>query len=85
MLAVREVERNCARAPEYRLAERGAYRGTGNPVKLSRTPASLRSTPPDFGSDTRAVLAEAGYSAAEIDALIASGAALETPRKAAAE
>ena len=41
--------------------------------------------PPAFGSETRAVLAEAGYSEAEIDALIASGAALETPRKAAAE
>jgi len=67
------------------VAERGAYRGTGNPVKLSRTPAGLRSTPPAFGADTRAVLAEAGYSAAEIDALFISGAALETPRKAAAE
>jgi len=67
------------------VVERGGYRGTGNPVKLSRTPASLRSTPPAFGSATREVLAEAGYSAAEIDALFASGAALETPRKAAAE
>ncbi len=67
------------------VVERGGYRGTGNPVKLSRTPASLRSTPPAFGSATREVLAEAGYSEAEIDALFASGAALETPRKAAAE
>ena len=67
------------------VAERGGYRGTGNPVKLSRTPATLRSTPPAFGSETRAVLAEAGYSEAEIEALIAAGAALETPRKAAAE
>jgi crotonobetainyl-CoA:carnitine CoA-transferase CaiB-like acyl-CoA transferase len=67
------------------VAELGGYRGTGNPVKLSRTPASLRSAPPAFGSATREVLAEAGYRAAEIDALFASGAALETPRKAAAE
>ncbi len=67
------------------VAERGTYRGTGNPVKLSRTPASVRSTPPAFGAATREVLAEAGYSAAEIDALFASGAALETPRKVAAE
>ncbi len=65
--------------------ERGAYRGTGNPVKLSRTPASLRSVPPAFGSATREALAEVGYSAAEIDALFASGAAMETPRKAATE
>lgn len=67
------------------VAERGSYRGTGNPVKLSRTPASVRSTPSAFGEATREVLAEAGYSEAEIEALIASGAALETPRKAAAE
>jgi formyl-CoA transferase len=67
------------------VAESGSYRGTGNPVKLSRTPASLRSTPPAFGEATREVLAEAGYTAAEIDVLFSSGAALETPRKAAAE
>ena len=67
------------------VVESHGYRGTGNPVKLSRTPASVRSTPPAFGEATRAVLAEAGYSVAEIDALFASGAALETPRKAAAE
>jgi crotonobetainyl-CoA:carnitine CoA-transferase CaiB-like acyl-CoA transferase len=67
------------------VVERGAYRGTGNPVKLTRTPASVRSEPPAFGSSTREVLSEAGYTAAEIDALFASGAAMETPRKAAAE
>jgi len=49
----------------------------GNPVKMGRTPADpKRLRPPAFGQDTRAVLAEAGYSPDEIDALIASGAAL---------
>jgi formyl-CoA transferase len=58
------------------------YRNVGNPVKLSRTPSALRSKPRKFGADTRGVLASAGYSAAEIDALIASGAALVEIRKA---
>ena len=53
-----------------------------NPVKLSRTPPSVRSKPKTFGLDTRAVLAERGYSAAEIDGLIASGVALTEIRKA---
>jgi len=67
------------------VVERGAYRGIGNPVKLSRTPMSVRETPPAFGSATREVLTEAGYTETEIDALFAAGVAMETPRKAAAE
>ncbi len=67
------------------VVEHGAYQGIGNPVKLSRTPASVRSTPPVFGSSTRDVLAEAGYTESEIDGLFAGGIAIETPRKAAAE
>jgi crotonobetainyl-CoA:carnitine CoA-transferase CaiB-like acyl-CoA transferase len=67
------------------VVEHGSYRGTGNPVKLSRTPASVRLAPPSFGAETRAVLAEAGYSSAEIEALISGGIAMETPRKVAAE
>jgi formyl-CoA transferase len=51
----------------------GEYSGIGNPVKLTRTPASVRLPPPEFGSATREILAEAGYSQAEIDALVASG------------
>jgi crotonobetainyl-CoA:carnitine CoA-transferase CaiB-like acyl-CoA transferase len=53
--------------------EEGAYKGVGAPVKLSRTPPALRRTPPAFGAANREVLAEAGYSAAEIDRLIAAG------------
>jgi len=67
------------------VVEQGAYRGIGNPVKLARTPASVRAAPPAFGAETRAVLSEAGFSKAEIDALVAAGIAFETPRKAAAE
>lgn len=39
----------------------GAYRGTGSPIKLSRTPASYRWAPPGFGEHTREVLAERGF------------------------
>jgi crotonobetainyl-CoA:carnitine CoA-transferase CaiB-like acyl-CoA transferase len=67
------------------IVEMAGYRGTGNPVKLSRTPATLRSTPPRFGSATRRVLVAAGYSEAEIDALIAAGIALTEPRPAKAD
>ena len=61
--------------------EKDGYRNVGNPVKLSRTPAAVRSKPRKFGLDTRAVLAECGYSAAEIDKLVASGIALTELRK----
>ena len=62
--------------------EKDGYRNVGNPVKLSRTPAGVRSKPGKFGTDTKAVLAEAGYSVAEIDKLIATGIALTEIRKA---
>ena len=54
--------------------EEGEYRGLGAPVKLSRTPASLRTPPKRFGADNQEVLREAGYSESEIKNLIASGA-----------
>jgi formyl-CoA transferase len=61
--------------------EKDGYRNVGNPVKLSRTPASPRSKPRKFGADTRAVLAEHGYSPAEVDKLVAAGMALTEIRK----
>jgi crotonobetainyl-CoA:carnitine CoA-transferase CaiB-like acyl-CoA transferase len=62
--------------------EKDGWRNVGNPVKLSRTPAGIRTKPKKFGADTRAVLAETGYSAAEIDTLVTSGIALTEIRKA---
>jgi formyl-CoA transferase len=61
--------------------EKDGYRNVGNPIKLSRTPPSVRSKPRKFGMDTRAVLAERGFSAAEIDKLITSGVALTEIKK----
>jgi len=58
------------------------FRTLGNPIKMSRTPPqAARRRPPRFGQHTSEVLAEAGYTEAEIEALIASGAALDAPRK----
>jgi len=62
--------------------EKDGYRNVGNPVKLSRTPAAVRSKPGTFGTDTRAVLAERGFSEAEIDALVKEGIAFTEAKKA---
>ncbi len=61
--------------------EKDGWRNVGNPVKLSRTPPKVRTKPKKFGTDTRTVLEEAGYSAAEIDKLVASGIALTEIKK----
>jgi formyl-CoA transferase len=61
--------------------EKDGYRNVGNPIKLSRTPPAVRSKPRKYGIDTRAVLAERGFSSAEIDKLIAAGVALTEIRK----
>jgi crotonobetainyl-CoA:carnitine CoA-transferase CaiB-like acyl-CoA transferase len=55
----------------------------GVPFKLSRTPADpVRAPAPGLGEHTRAVLAEAGYSPEEIDALLESGAVAGPARDA---
>lgn len=38
----------------------GAYRGTGSPIKLSRTPASYRRAPPGFAEHSREILQSLG-------------------------
>ncbi len=52
----------------------GRTRALGLPIKLSRTPGKVLRPAPTFGQHTREVLAEFGFSAAEIDALCASNA-----------
>jgi crotonobetainyl-CoA:carnitine CoA-transferase CaiB-like acyl-CoA transferase len=55
--------------------EAGRLRQTRSPARFEGTPPEHRRGGPLLGGNTRAVLAEAGYSEAEIDALIAAGAA----------
>ena len=52
------------------------YKGLGTPIKLSRTPGGTRRPPPRFGQDGVAVLAQHGYSEAEIAALQRDGVLL---------
>jgi len=61
--------------------EKDGYRNVGNPIKLSRSRPSARSKPKTFGADTKAVLAEHGYSTTEIDKLVSAGIALTEIRK----
>jgi formyl-CoA transferase len=55
------------------IVEKEWYKALGSPIKLSRTPASLRSLPPKFGEHSREVLTEFGFEDREVDALLASG------------
>ncbi len=52
----------------------GKTRALGLPIKLSATPGGVARPAPTFGQHTREVLAEFGFSPAEIEALFASGA-----------
>jgi crotonobetainyl-CoA:carnitine CoA-transferase CaiB-like acyl-CoA transferase len=54
----------------------GRTRALGLPIKLSRTPGKVLRPAPLLGQHTREVLAEFGFAGAEIDALLASGAAV---------
>jgi crotonobetainyl-CoA:carnitine CoA-transferase CaiB-like acyl-CoA transferase len=55
------------------LVELGTYRGTGTPIKLSRTPATYRMPPPALGGDTRAVLDSLGIDTATQQRLFDAG------------
>jgi len=54
----------------------GRVRSLGLPVKFSQTPGTVRRPAPLLGEHTYEVLQEVGYSRAEIDALVAQGAAV---------
>ena len=55
----------------------GAVRLMAHPVRYDGKAPALRRMPPALGQHTREVLAEAGYSDAEIEQLIAEGVALQ--------
>ena len=54
----------------------GRTRALGLPIKLSRTPGKVARPAPLMGEHTREVLAEFGFAGDEIEALLASGAAI---------
>jgi crotonobetainyl-CoA:carnitine CoA-transferase CaiB-like acyl-CoA transferase len=55
------------------VVSKGAYRGTGIPAVLSRTPGSVRLRPPKLGADGKDILREAGYAENAIDQLVSAG------------
>lgn len=55
----------------------GRLRQTRQPARFEGTPAEYRAGAPALGQHTREVLVEAGYSPAEIEALLAVGAAVQ--------
>lgn len=63
-------------------AQVGDYEGSGVPIKFSRTRGEVRRGPPAFGAHGREILAEAGYSAEEIEALAEQGVLVEERRRA---
>jgi crotonobetainyl-CoA:carnitine CoA-transferase CaiB-like acyl-CoA transferase len=52
----------------------GTLRLPGIPASYSKTPGAIRRLPPRLGEHSVEILREAGFGAAEIDALLASGA-----------
>src|SRR5699024_3787050 len=51
----------------------GEYRGTGSPIKMSRTPPTYRTPPPEHGADSRAVLDRLGIERQTQERLFAEG------------
>jgi crotonobetainyl-CoA:carnitine CoA-transferase CaiB-like acyl-CoA transferase len=60
--------------------DQDGYRGTGTPIKFSRTPGGFKSPPPRFSEHTREVLAEHGFDEAAIERLTAAGVLVEKRR-----
>lgn len=63
------------------VVEKDWYKGSGIPIKFSRTPGAIQSTPPKFGVHGREILANNGFSEAEIEALAEQGVLVEERRK----
>ena len=58
----------------------GRVQALGSPIKFSATPGDTGAAAPMLGEHSRAILAEAGYGDAEIDALVSAGAVEELRR-----
>ncbi len=80
VLAVDEAMAAPHTAARAMVTELDGYRALGTPIKLSRTPGGTRRKPPRFAADTDAILAEHGYSADDIAALVRDGIAFRARR-----
>lgn len=63
--------------PEIRHPQRGPYRSVRVPMRFHDADVAPRGPAPEVGEHTRQVLSEAGFSAGEIDALLAERAVRE--------
>ncbi len=73
VLHVDEALGSAHAAAREMVTELGDYRGLGTPIKMSRTPGGTRRKPPKFSEHSAEVLAEHGYSPADIAKLEADG------------
>ncbi|HVR52676.1 MAG TPA: CoA transferase [Pseudorhodoferax sp.] len=67
------------------IADIDGHRSIASPIKLSRTPATYRSSPQQIGESTVRVLAEAGLDEATIERLLAAGIVHQAPPAATQE
>lgn len=58
--------------------ELGSYKGAGIPIKLDRTPGSVRLPPPAIGEHSQEVLTRMGYGKKDVSELLASGVVRQT-------
>jgi len=63
---------------EYDHPTEGHVKTPGFPIRFSKTPSRVERGAPVVGQHSREILAEAGFSGAQIEALIAAGAVVET-------
>ena len=61
--------------------EKDWYKGVASPIRFERSKASLRNLPPKFSEHAAEVLTEFGYSANDIDDLVAKGVVCGPERK----
>jgi formyl-CoA transferase len=61
--------------------EKDWYKMTGTPIKMSRTPGSLKRLPPKYGEHSIELLTEFGFSSAQIQKLIDQDVVLTKRRR----
>lgn len=61
--------------------EKDWYKMTGTPIKMSRTPGSLKRLPPKYGEHSHELLEEFGFSATEIEELLSQDVVLNKRRR----